>query len=264
MAHNLREFATQADYESATLEYPSVAWVTGNSEVYFEPTEPQYKLIATYVSGAPYSVLCDSATTITSADTRPSGYTYSAMTSAVVGNCITSIGDEAFKSCFQLASVTIPDSVTSIGGNAFAWCISLSSITIPDSVTTIGDNAFYQCGFKSVTIPNGTIGDSAFNWCPNLTEVTIGDGVTSIGDLAFRNSDKLRSVTIGSGITSIGDIAFSPMLGSGTFNVAIYATTPPQLGSSSLNTSGTIYVLPESVNLYKETWTQYANQIQSM
>ena len=241
MAHNLREFATQADYESATLEYPSVAWVT-DSEVYFEPTEPQYKLITTYSDSTSYSVLCDSATTITSGDTHPEGYEYSATTSAIIGNCITSIADKAFYNYFGLSSVTIPNSVTSIGDEAFYMCVSL----------------------KTVTIPNGTIGESAFNFCSSLSAITIGDGVTSIGNTAFRNLDKLRSVTIGSGITSIGDIAFSPLLGSGTFNVAIYAPTPPQIGSNSFYTSGTIYVLPESVDLYKETWTQYANHIQSL
>lgn len=241
MAHNLREFATQADYESATLEYPSVAWITDDSEVYFEATEPQYKLITTYTGGTSYSALCDGTNEITSADTRPSGYEYSAMTSAVVGNCITSIDDKAFYIYF-----------------------GLSSVTIPESVTSIGDYAFYMCALSSVTIQNGTIGECAFNFCSNLTEVTIGDGVTSIGYGAFRNLDKLRFVSIGSGITSIGDLAFAPTIGSGTFTVAIYAPTPPQLGNYSLSTSGTIYVPAESVDAYKAAWTQYANQIQSM
>jgi hypothetical protein len=35
--------------------------------------------------------------------------------------------------------------VTSIGDNAFRECISLTSVTIPDSVAFIGDDAFDKC-----------------------------------------------------------------------------------------------------------------------
>ena len=42
----------------------------------------------------------------------------------------------------EMTSIVIPDSVTSIGNRAFSGCSSLTSVTIPDGVTSIGDSAF--------------------------------------------------------------------------------------------------------------------------
>ena len=87
---------------------------------------------------------------------------------------VTTIGNQAFRNCDSLTSVTIPDSVTSIGFNAFYFCTSLTSVTIPDSVTTIGDYAFDNCdSLTSVTIPDSvtTIGNQAFYYCRSLTSV---------------------------------------------------------------------------------------------
>ena len=58
---------------------------------------------------------------------------------------VTSIGDDAFRGCSGLTSVTIGNSVTSIGDGAFFGCSGLTSVTIPNSVTSIGDRAFYGC-----------------------------------------------------------------------------------------------------------------------
>ena len=55
-----------------------------------------------------------------------------------------------FYNCYSLTSVVIGDSVTSIGDRAFEDCSSLTSIVIPDSVTSIGESAFYGC--DSLTI----------------------------------------------------------------------------------------------------------------
>ena len=129
----------------------------------------------------------------------------------IINEGVTTIGDRAFTSCMQLASVTIPNSVTSIGERAFYGCTFLASVTIPNSVTSIGERAFYGCGFTSVTIPNlvTSIEDHVFTACIHLSSVTIPNSVTSIGNGAFSACNQLASVTIPNSVTSIGDDAFN-------------------------------------------------------
>jgi len=111
------------------------------------------------------------------------------LTSVVIGNSVTSIGERAFNST-GLTSVTIPNSVTSIGEGAFGGCPKLTSVTIPGSVESIGQFAFQNCtSLASVTIENGvtSIGDNAFGGCTGLVSVTFGTGsnVTSFETYAF-------------------------------------------------------------------------------
>ena len=134
-----------------------------------------------------------------------------AIPSEIEGYPVTSIGSDAFYSCYSLTSVTIGDSVTSIGDWAFGSCDSLTSVTIPDSVTSIGEGAFYSCdSLTSVTIGDSvtSIGEGAFYSCTSLTSVAIGDSVTSIGSYVFCYCTSLTSVTIPDSVTSIGNYAF--------------------------------------------------------
>ena len=52
---------------------------------------------------------------------------------------------KAFADCSKVTSIVIPDSVTNIGDGAFEECTGLTSIVIPNSVTSIGDRAFEDC-----------------------------------------------------------------------------------------------------------------------
>ncbi|WP_227472067.1 leucine-rich repeat domain-containing protein [Parabacteroides bouchesdurhonensis] len=66
---------------------------------------------------------------------------------------VVEIGEEAFRECKTLTSVTFAEGskVETIGKLAFFKCSDLQSITIPSSVITIGESAFQQTGLTSVT-----------------------------------------------------------------------------------------------------------------
>ncbi len=121
------------------------------------------------------------------------------VTTYIIGDEVTSIGENAFYNCFGLTSITIPNSVTSIGGGAFRYCSKLTSITIPNSVTSIGWAAFYGCySLTSINIPNSVtiIGEEAFYGCSGLTSVTIPNSVTTIGKDAFYKCSGLKQVIV--------------------------------------------------------------------
>ena len=130
---------------------------------------------------------------------RPWNVYSSQIVKVIIGEGISSIGNDAFAEFTNLASVSIPNSVRTIGDFSFSGCISLEQITIPDSVTSIGDRAFSRCeGLSSIVIPNSvkTIEYCAFQECTELVSVYMGNSISSMGQLVFYHCEKLQDVHI--------------------------------------------------------------------
>ncbi len=151
-----------------------------------------------------------------------------AITSAIIEDGVTNIGEYAFCGCTGLISVTIPASITTIGDSAFEYCIGLTSVNIPDSVTAIGEHVFHGCtSLTSITIPDSVtvIDEWAFYGCTGLTSITIPDSVTAIGEYAFDSCTGLISVTIPASVTTIGSGAFYYCTGLTSVSISASVTT---------------------------------------
>lgn len=156
------------------------------------------------------------------------------LSSVVLPDSVTTIGNFTFHGCYDLHSVNIPASVTSIGFGALSLLGTLknfdvhednqyfsqkdgvlfdkegktllryacgmgSRYTVPDGVEVIDGYAFTQCyKLESITIPDGvtTIEDGAFAKCVNLENVSISKSVTTIGEQALRDCSDLKSITV--------------------------------------------------------------------
>ena len=160
--------------------------------VMYEGTAKRVRIAETY-NGAPVTKIANEA------------FENSAITSITIPDSVTSIGFDAFGSCYGLTSVyissleawcnisisdanmlryadlylnnelvtelEIPNTITEIKAHAFSNCYNLTSIEIPDSVTSIGYGAFSGCcGLTSIEIPDSvtSIGYDAFYYCSKL------------------------------------------------------------------------------------------------
>ena len=109
-----------------------------------------------------------------------------------------SIGNEAFRGCNNLSSITLGDSIKSIGSYAFYGCSKLTEVTIPNKTTSLGEYCFSGNSLlANIDLGNGlkTIGQYCFSGC-SMPEISIPASVTSIGNYTFNNCSSLADVVI--------------------------------------------------------------------
>ncbi len=139
-------------------------------------------------------------------------YNLDNVTSIIIPDTVTTIGNGAFENCSKLASVTLPEGLIKINQDVFRNCTSLTNIVIPDNVETIGIQAFYSCSsLTSVVIPDSvlSIGYYAFGSCISLASVTIGKNVSYIESYAFGSCSNLNEIIIPDTVTGISGSVFN-------------------------------------------------------
>ena len=140
---------------------------------------------------------------------------------------LTVIGNNAFRKCQMLTSITLPKSIQKIGENAFTDCRELTALDLPASLTEIGQSAFAGCKFLTVTITQGNKMFMAEDmmlyqkdkygeqiemlvWCSPMKEgnVTINNTATKLADNCFYDCGNIISVDIPDNVKILGDAVF--------------------------------------------------------
>ncbi|MDR2942661.1 MAG: leucine-rich repeat domain-containing protein [Treponema sp.] len=149
----------------------------------------------------------------------------SKITSVVIPEGVTIIGDAAFQNSEFLHSVTLPDGIKTIGREAFHGCSALTAITLPNSITEIGVTAFANTALKSITWPTGVsvISDYIFRECSALETVNLPEGVITIGQGAFYRCSALVNITVPATVKNIGNLSFN-----GCVSIPLGARVPIQ------------------------------------
>ncbi len=179
------------------------------------------------------------------------------ITSLVIDERITTIGDDAFNGCVNLTgSLPLHEGITWIGIQAFKDCSNLTGpLAIPASVATIRTGAFENCsgltgdliipekvtnisgytfsgcsglnGILSIPADVTAIGQYAFTNCISLTgPLTLPEKITEIGRYAFCECGSLTgSLIIPEGVTKIGIYAFAGCFDLNSLNIPKSVTT---------------------------------------
>lgn len=124
--------------------------------------------------------------------------------SEIGGFPVTALADKAFYEK-HVTTVVVPDSVTEIGDLCFSGDNYLLSLTLPDGLAELPPIALESCySLMDFELPKGlkTIGASALQAIFYLTHLTIPAGVTDIEQMNFLMMHGLEEVSVAEGSTS--------------------------------------------------------------
>ncbi len=136
----------------------------------------------------------------------------SGLTSVTIATGVESIGANAFYGCSSLTSIKIPNSVTELGDGVFRGCSRISSVTFSSNLTSLPDNCFYGCSsLKEITLPRKItmLGAYCFYGCSSLSSLSYSTVLVSIGNSCFQSCTSLTSTTLPNTLTNLGNYAFS-------------------------------------------------------
>ena len=141
----------------------------------------------------------------------------------VGGYTVVAIGEQAFANlnndAKSISSISIPKTVKTIGEQAFRGCYNLKSITLPATLESIGNMVFNGSAIETITISDGdtplAIGESGsvVGTCLGFTglkTIYVGRDITLtdycqewIGRSTFANASTITDVTYGPKVTMI-------------------------------------------------------------
>ena len=142
---------------------------------------------------------------------REAFYRRAGLTSVVMPDGVTKIGQDAFRECEELKDIKFSNNLVHIGRRAFLYCAALERIVIPDSVRKIGSESFEKCeSLKEIIMPRvSSVGSYAFYFCEKLESAVLPANMEKIGKGSFWACRNLKTIKLPYGITEISDKAFA-------------------------------------------------------
>ena len=144
-----------------------------------------------------------------------------ALSSVTLGSGVSALGSSAFKGCSSLETIILPENVLSVGNYAFEGCSKLMGFILPTSVTSVGYALFSGCNaLENLIVAEGNTVYDSRNDCNAIVETvtntlvaatnatTIPNSLTKIGEYAFNGCKEIVTISIPKEITTIGDYAF--------------------------------------------------------
>lgn len=203
-------------------------------------------------------------------------YQYVGLKTVTLPNKLETIGDNAFKNCynFNLDNGILPSNLIKIGNNSFENCRNLTKVQFPSKLTSIGNGAFKQCcdfiyfinedgelvksdsvivpdkGLKSVSLDIATllesIGEEAFYRTP-VTSIILPEKIKVLEAYTFKNCTYLNNIVCSDNTNAIKAQVFSGC--SSLASIHIPATTTVSknvfLGGVNRDVTFTIKKTPE-------------------
>lgn len=160
----------------------AASYITKNGIRYVYNTKKTAVSVASPASGKTYvgDIVIPATITNSSDEVLPvvgvnsSAFSETTVTSVILPESVTSIGDYAFDSCENLKKVEMPG-VKTFGNWSFRNCYELEGLKFPEGLTTIGNYTFDK-NYK-------------------MTEVELPSTVTNLGGYVFEGNPQLTSVT---------------------------------------------------------------------
>ncbi|MDD6994581.1 MAG: leucine-rich repeat protein [Candidatus Borkfalkiaceae bacterium] len=121
---------------------------------------------------------------------------------------LATINEGAFMGCAGLTSVVLPAKVISLSGEQiFRDCVRLQSVTFNGAIKSFGRYTFAGCtSLQSIDLSKATatsIAKGMFDGCTSLSNITVNatalPNITAINDYAFRNCVSLAKATVVNG-----------------------------------------------------------------
>lgn len=148
-----------------------------------------------------------------------------ALTYVYLPDSVKTVGNNAFRGCTSLRSVTLGSDIKGIGQLAFADT-AISDVVLPDSLEAIGYGAYRGAPVERIVLP--FVGGSAVTSNPyigylfgaaayagnaqalpdELKVVILSEKCTEVPAYAFYGASKIEEIVIGSKVTEIGVSAF--------------------------------------------------------